>query len=234
MRYWLGCLLSTQGKLIADQVNSLSFSRSRQETGSFCGPAVIQMMLSSLGIDKSQREISDAYAAYEVVMKEGIPLKGLAKSIKSLGLDVTVWQKYNSSVDDITKLIETGIPVGFDWQGIFDHDEYGDEYWNFKSRWKTWWEVKRGIPQLSGDQGHYCIALEVNNEKGFLRFADPYGHYAGKDRFVALWEFEERWWDDRLDKDDQGNVIRVLEEKLIFVVTKKEDEFPLNLGMERA
>ena len=54
-----------------------------------------------------------------------------------------------------------------------------------------------------------------------MRFADPYGHYAGKDRYVALWEFEERWWDDRIDTDEKGKKVYVLEERLIFVVTKK-------------
>lgn len=208
-------------------------TRSRQETGSYCGPAVMQMLLSNLGISKTQKEIAEAYASHEVVMKEGIPLKGLVGAINTLNLDVCVWQKYNSSFDDIGKLINNGIPVAFDWQGIFSHDEYGDEYWNFKSKWKSWWELKRGVPQLSGDQGHYCIALEVNTEKGYLRFADPYGHYAGKDRFVALWEFEERWWDDRLDKDENGKVVRVLEEKLIFLLAKAGDDFPASLGMER-
>ena len=86
-------------------------------------------------------------------------------------------------------------------------------------------------PVAVGEQGHYCVALEVNKKKGYLRFADPYGHYAGKDRFVALWEFEERWWDDRIGKDARGKKIYVLEKRLIFVVAKKGDQKPAKFGM---
>lgn len=208
-----------------------NLKRSRQENGSFCGPCVMQMLLGSYGIEKTQGEIADAYAERDTVMREGIPLKGLAKALGKVEPGVIVWQKYNSSFEDIQALLTQNISVGFDWQGIFDRDEYGDDLFpgkleRFVSRWKK-------VPELTGDQGHYCIALEVSREKGYLRFADPYGHYAGKDRFVALWEFEERWWDDRLDKDESGKTIRVLEEKLIFVLTKQGDEFPASLGMEK-
>lgn len=209
------------------------FIRSKQETGSYCGPSVMQMLLSAVGETISQESIALAYASKDVVMREGIPLVGLGKTIKKLFPELVVWQKYNSEVKDIELLVNSGHVVAFDWQGIFDHDEYGDEYWNFQSKWKRQWEKFRGVPQLSGDQGHYCIALEVNREKGYLRFADPYGHYASKDRFVALWEFEERWWDDRLDKDENNKVVRVVVERLIFLVTKAEDTFPESLGMER-
>lgn len=209
------------------------FVRYKQENGSYCGPAVVQMLLSSIGVEKTQSEIADAYASRDVVTREGIPVKGLIKAIKKIDPSVCAWQKYNSSLEDIEKLLAQGFPVGFDWQGIFDHDEYGDEYWNFQSKWKRTLNELRGVPQLTGDQGHYCIALEIDRAKGYLRFADPYGHYAGKDRFVALWELEERWWDDRLDKDENGKVVRVLEERLIFLLTKVDDTFPASLGMER-
>lgn len=214
-------------------IKSKDFSRSRQETGSFCGPCVMQMLVSRLGKQIDQFALSDAYADRKIVMREGIALDGLAKALRKLLPDLQVWQKYNSSFQDIKEMLDRGIPVGFDWQGIFDRDEYGDEYWNLQREWRKKWEEIRGVPQLEGDQGHYCIALEIDPEKGYLRFADPYGHYAGKDRFVALWELEERWWDDKLGKDEHGKVTRVIEERLIFVVTEKDDETPLKVGMER-
>ena len=210
------------------------FIRSRQETGSYCGPCTMQMLLSAIGISIPQRTIADAYAKHEVVMREGIPLRGLAKALRKTVKGVEVWQKYGSTVSDIRMLLEANLAVGFDWQGIFDHDEYGDETWGFKARLREKWEKFKGIPQLKGDQGHYCIALEVNEKRGYLKFADPYGHYAGKDRFVALWEFEERWWDDRIDCDKKTKTkTYVLEKKLIFVVTKKGDKRPIKFGMEK-
>ena len=219
-----------QDKLITDLPKEDSFVRSRQETGSFCGPCVMQMLLSQFGILADQKEIVIACGAAETVMKAGIPPKQLILGIKKLYPEVAVWQKSNSNLEDIEKLISGGYLVAFDWQGIFAGDEYGDDvlpgFWE-----KVATRIKKE-PVLLGDQGHYCIALEVNGGKGYLRFADPYGHYAGKDRFVALWEFEERWWDDRLDKDETGKIVRVIEERLIFVLTKMGDHFPASLGME--
>ncbi len=207
------------------------FVRSKQENGSYCGPAVMQMLLTSIGVEKTQSEIADAYASRDIVTREGIPVKGLIKALYKIGPSIQAWQKYNSSIEDIEKLLVQGVPVGFDWQGIFAGDEYGDDV--LPTKWEELKNRFAKVPELKGDQGHYCIALEINREKGYMRFADPYGHYAGKDRFVALWEFEERWWDDRLDKDENGKTVRVVEEKLIFVLTKIGDDFPASLGMSK-
>lgn len=210
-----------------------NFIRARQENGSYCGPAVIQMLLSGIDLSVDQETITNTYGSKDLVMKEGIPLIGLAKVIRKLFPEVEVWQKDKTTIQELKNLVDAGYVVGFDWQGIFNSDEYGDEYWNFQSRWKEKWKQWRGIPTLKGDQGHYCIALGVDIEKGYLRFADPYGHYAGKDRYVALWEFEERWWDDRIDTDEKENKVYVLEERLVFIVTSKEDQKPGEMGMVR-
>ncbi len=209
-----------------------SFVRSKQENGSYCGPCVMQMLLSQYDVVVDQKSIVEACGATEVVMKLGIPLKSLAAGFKKLFPSLSVWQKDYSTIEDLENLVKNGYLVAFDWQGIFTEDEYRDDVLPTRvERLKNWIEK---TPELKGDQGHYCIALEVNREKGYLRFADPYGHYAGKDRFVALWELEERWWDDRLDKDENGKAVRVLEERLIFLLTKVDDIFPASLGMEMA
>src|SRR3989344_5318099 len=193
--------------------SNITLSRARQETGSYCGPAVMQMLVSSLGLSMDQETLVDACKARKTVMSEGIPLVDLSKGLKIIYPELVVWQKENSSVDDIQKLLEAGYFVGVDWQGIFNSDEYGDEIWNSNDKLMQWWKKVIHEPIAVGDQGHYCVALEVNKKKGYLRFADPYGHYAGKDRFVALWEFEERWWDDRLDRDTQGRKKDVFEDR---------------------
>ncbi len=209
----------------------VNFIRSRQETGSYCGPAVVQMLVSQFEISVDQKQIVEACGAAKTVMKVGIPLKSLVVGIKKIFPDLVVWQKNNSTVEDIEKLVGRGLLVAFDWQGIFAGDEYGDDV--LPGLWERFVGKLRRDPALTGDQGNYCIALEIDREKGYLRFADPYGHYAGKDRFVALWEFEERWWDDRLDIGENGRLVRMLEEKLIFVLTKVDDEFPSSVGMEK-
>lgn len=217
-------------RLKSSQLNSSNLVRSRQETGSFCGPAVMQMLLSQFGISADQRQIVEACGASETVMRVGIPLKSLIVGVKEIYPEIFIWQKSASTTSDIETLLKNGYLVAFDWQGIFAGDEYHDDV--LPGFWEKLVSKRRNEPILTGDQGHYCIALEINTEKGFLKFADPYGHYAGKDRYVSLWEFEERWWDDRLDKDENGRSVRVLEERLIFLLTKSGDNFPSSLGME--
>ncbi len=212
----------------------VNFKRVMQKTGSYCGPAVFEMLVSQYGLELDQERMVEACGARNTVMKEGVPLVGLAKGLKSVYPELAVWQKSHSSLVDIKTLVDKDYLVGFDWQGVFTTDEYGDEIWNTKDRVGAWWKREiKGEPVEKGDQGHYCIALEIDLEKGFLRFADPYGHYAGKDRFVATWEFEERWWDDRIDTDEAGKKMYVLESRLMFLVAKKGDEFPGTLGMTR-
>lgn len=208
--------------------SKISFIREKQLTGSYCGPAVIKMLASGVSVDIGQEALVDACESRNTVMKEGIPLSGLAKGLKRLCPDLVLWQKMDSKVDDISNLLEEGYKVGFDWQGIFNSDEYGDDE---EDKWHVWLDKLYGTPALRGTQGHYCVALEVNKKKGYLRFADPYGHYAGKDRFVAIWEFGERWWDDRIDRSRNGKGTYLYENRMMFLVAQKGDNKPATMGM---
>lgn len=205
----------------------------RQETGAYCGPAVIQMLVAQLGKEVSQVQIVEACGAKDTVMELGIPLVELAAGVKKLNLDLQVWEKQSASVSEIKQLVDAGYPVAVDWQGIFTADEYGDEIWVTKNRFREWLDKYRKIPVAVGDQGHYCIVVEIDSMKGFIKFVDPYGHYAGKERFVAIWEFEERWWDDRVGKDENGKDVVILENRLMFLIAVATDTFPESVGMKR-
>lgn len=205
-----------------------NFSRVKQLTGSYCGPAVFEMLVGDLDLPLDQEKMVDAAGARKTVMKTGTSLDDLVKGLKQIYPDLTVWAKRESKVEDLETLTKKGYPVAINWQGIFNSDEYGDDEIDTWGEWRN--NLVKG-PVLKGEQGHYCVALEVDKKKGDLRFADPYGHYAGKDRFVAIWEFEERWWDDRIGIDEQGKKEYVLEKRLMFLVTKKSDTLPGKLGM---
>lgn len=205
--------------------------RVKQITGSYCGPAVFEMLVSHLGLNLNQEALVDACEVRNKISKLGVSLTELAIGLEKLVPNLRVWRKADSSIQDIQSLLEKGYYVGFDWQGIFNSDEYGDEIWNSRDRFNYWWKKTTKQPLAVGDQGHYAIALEVDSKKGYLRFADPYGHYAGRDRFVAIWEFEERWWDDMVERDDQGKNVYVVEERLMFVVAPKKDTSLQELGM---
>lgn len=206
--------------------------RAKQETGTYCGLAVLQMLLSSYGVNVSQDNLLDACGARATVARDGIPPHLLAKGVTVIAPDLVMWAKRRSSLQDLKDLLDLGYKVGIDWQGIFHVDEYEAEEESPKRNWFDWWKRSdENEPELKGDQGHYCVALEVDIDRGYLKFADPYGSFAGKDRFVALWEFEERWWDDRIGVDESGKKIYVLEERLMFVIAKKDDLGPEKVGM---
>ena len=208
-----------------------NFKRTKQKTGSYCGPAVFEMLVSRYGLKLDQELMVEACGARSSVMKVGIPLIDLAKGLRKIYPELVVWEKSGSKLKEIQTLLAKDYLVAVDWQGVFVADEYEDD--EEDGWWKSFWNKMTKVPVLKGSQGHYCIVMEVELKKGFLRFADPYGHYAGKNRFVATWEFEERWWDDRLDRDTQGRKKYVFEDRLMFLVAKKGDKFPATLGMTR-
>lgn len=208
-----------------------SFKRVKQETGSYCGPAVMEMLVSAHDRKLDQERMVEACGASSSVMKVGIPLIDLARGLRKIYPELVVWEKSGSKLKEIKTLLAQDYLVAVDWQGVFVADEYEDD--EEDGWWKSFGDKMTNAPILKGSQGHYCIVLEVETKKGFLRFADPYGHYAGKDRFVATWEFEERWWDDRIGRDTLGRKKYILEDRLMFLVAKKGDEFPATIGMVR-
>lgn len=208
-----------------------TFKRVRQKTGSYCGPAVFEMLVSSYGLDLDQESLVDAGEARSTIMKVGMQLPKLAQGLSKLYPDLRVWKKNDAKIGDLTTILTKGYVVAVDWQGVFDGDEYGDD--EEEGRWEGLLEKFSGLPELKGTQGHYSVVLEVNEKKGYVKMADPYGHFAGKDRFISIWEFEDRWWDDAIERNDTGRKKYVFENREMFIVAKKEDELPEKLGMER-
>lgn len=210
----------------------IGINKLRQETGYYCGPAVVCMLLGRLGKTVEQSAIVSA-AGLEAsdVSLNGMEIDSIAKVVKNLFADLQVWCKRESSLDDIMGLLRLGMPVAVDWQGIFDHDEYGDELWHHSTPLSRFFKQFKNEPETYGDQGHYAIVVDINFEVGWVKFVDPYGHYAGKERFLATWEFEERWWDDRLGHDESGKKVRILESRLLFVITSVDAPPPEELGL---
>lgn len=210
----------------------LVLNKLRQETGYYCGPAVLSMLLNGLGKDVEQSAIvSAAKLEPKEVSLNGMEIGNLAMAVKSLFADLQVWCKRESSIRDIMGLLKAGMPVAVDWQGVFDHDEYGDELWHHSTPLSRFFGKFNNDPETTGDQGHYVVVVDLDIEAGWVKFVDPYGHYAGKERFLATWEFEERWWDDRLGLDESGKKVRILENRLLFVVTSVDAPPPEELEL---
>lgn len=189
------------------------------------------MLVSRYGLKLNQERMVEVCGARSSVMKVGIPLVDLARGLRKIYPELVVWEKSASKLKEIQTLLAKDYLVAVDWQGVFVADEYEDD--EEDGWWKNFWNKITKMPVLKGSQGHYCVVLKVNLKRGYLRFADPYGHYAGKDRFVATWEFEERWWDDRIGRDTLGRQKYILEDRLMFLVAKKGDKFPETMGMKK-
>lgn len=196
-------------------------NRARQLTGAYCGPATLQILLSHFGEEIHQEEIVRAASTKEYVMENGMSVELLGKAIANLFPRMKMWVKRNASLDDLYRLVhEYRFPVGANWQGEFEDDDYGEDEMEYRG-------------PHGGSAGHYSVVTDVNPHENHVRIVDPYGRYAGIDRYFPIPEFLSRWWDESDDSDDgTGNIRYVYENRLMFVVLPVGLRFPEELGME--
>ncbi len=181
--------------------------RVRQITASHCAPAVVEMLLSKIGVSASQTQIAEAGGMGARIASEGMTIDELAVSIGNLYTDLIFWYKFNSEIYDLRYIVELyHYPVGVEWQGEFDHKD-SDE-----------------------DPGHYGVVTHVDMDQGYLLIADPY--YPIRDRKFNIENFNQRWWDisERTDPQTQGTK-KFYDEKPMFIVTPRSATFPEVIGM---
>jgi RimJ/RimL family protein N-acetyltransferase len=198
--------------------------RVKQINGTYCAPASIEIMMSHFGIEANQDEIAECGISAAHARKNGMSIESMAKAIKTLYPEFSLWVKRESSLHDIEKMVrEFNYPVGVDWQGYFEENEYEslppDEY-----------DVPDD-PMLKGDEGHYSVVIDIDRGNNQIRLIDPYGHYSENDRYFGIEDFDNRWWDDRMDKNPDGSKKYVFENKLMFVIVPRSVRVPEVLGM---
>lgn len=114
----------------------------RQEDG-WCGPAVLKMVLSAVGIDKSQQEIvADTNISWWGV-DTSIMIAYLSRFFSQLNF------KINASITDIESHLNQGHIVIVDW-----------------------WDDLTDDPADPPD-GHYSIVDSINREQGTVKLIDP-------------------------------------------------------------
>lgn len=93
-----------------------------QETlgSSFCGPAVMKMVLEYYGVEKSESELAVLANKDDIL---GVSSDDIKRVLESFGL--TVETKNFASYDDIQKALDNQIPVIVDWmtRGRNDYPE---------------------------------------------------------------------------------------------------------------
>lgn len=188
-----------------------NMARVRQITNDHCGPAAVVMLLSHLGLAIGQEELVAAAGAEDKLHDLGMTVDDMAVAIKTLLPEVRMWSKLGGEVGDLETLSNVyKYPVGVEWQGVFEHEDGNDD----------------------DDAGHYSVITGVDRDNGFIRLADPYRLYAGKDRILPLKQFRKRWWDVN-EVWDKGRRRRrlVCDERMMFIITPAKEVFPREIDM---
>lgn len=193
----------------------MQFRKVTQISESHCGPAVLEMLLDAIGIERSQEEIAQAAGVEDTIEEHGMRVDQIALACAKLAPQAQFWYKYFASIDDIRYLLDKGHAVAVEWQGLFYDDEDEEEEDEDK------------------DFGHYSIISHYDDELQQLIIVDPYKDFAKQDRIIAVPFFLRRWWDTNEVRDRHSNYPRlVTDEQLLFFVTPKNEYFPRELGFK--
>lgn len=191
--------------------------RVRQISESHCGPAVLQMLLSHLGINVSQEELTRVINAESFIHDRGLRVDELARATSIVAPNTQFWYKDHSLTDDLVTLVrDFQWPTGVEWQNLF-YNTVEEEY-----------EDTEGEQY---DFGHYSVVVAIHPEENLIVHADPYPEFAGQNRYFSLDWFESRWWDVN-PVTLFGKTEEVLDERMMFVITQKGTFFPKALGMK--
>ncbi|MCX6726817.1 MAG: C39 family peptidase [Candidatus Shapirobacteria bacterium] len=156
--------------------NFPNLKRIAQVNSYYCGPATLQMLLSCYDIIVSQQEIVDLLHINQKIVIHGMTIPEMGQFVKTFYPQYQFWYKFDSSIPELSQLInQFNLPVGVEWQGVFDYDspEEADD----------------------DDPGHYSVVTELDTKNNKMLIADPYEAYAGTDRQFSILQFERRWWD---------------------------------------
>lgn len=197
---------------LQDKVVGIAFpamTRLKQIDVYSCGPAVIAMLYSFLGVKVSQKGLITSLRAQKKIKSFGLSMKDMARGSHIIGKGSFVfWKKANAKMSDLDSSVNKHkSPVGVEWQGVFYED--ADE-----------------------DNGHYGVVTEVNKEKGYLRIADPFYRFAGVDRRFKIKDFMKRWWDsNEISIAGTSKKRTLIDRRTMFVITPKNISWPKKLGM---
>ncbi len=185
----------------------------------YCGPAVLDMLVSVYGLQFDQEAVVDAAKVRDRIKEKGMLLSEMGVALRALAPHYRFWFKRNSTVGELSSLVNTyHLPVGVEWQGIFD--QVTDE--DYK---------KSGYEQGDDDAGHYSVITGIDVAENWLTLANPFMNKGVDDQYTIL-EFKRRWWDINEITDPATKMVREVDDyHALFVVTKADDGTPELFGM---
>src|SRR5512133_2965123 len=207
--------------------------RFMQISESHCGPAVIQMMLSSLGIEVSQEQVAEAGGAASVIDMHGMRVDPLAQAVLQLAPDVVFYLKEQCTIDELVRVVQDyHHPAGVEWQGVFE-DEAAAKLDRANRAWARGSDLL-SIDSESGDTdyGHYSLVIQADRRRHLLTVADPYKDFYAQARLFDFQVFDRRWYDYNEvpnPQTGQGEILK--DDHLMFVIARRNVLFPRRLGM---
>jgi hypothetical protein len=215
---------------------SVDFTQQRfmQISESHCGPAVIQMLLSNIGIEVTQEAVAEAGGATSLIELNGMRVDQMAQAVARLAPRMLFFYKDHSSIEDLVRIVrDYRYPVGVEWQGLFEDEEEDEDD-----------EEEETLPSATGegtlpdsesedeDYGHYSLVVQAYRRRRQLIIADPYKDYFSQTRVFDFSTFEERWYDyNEIPDPVTGEPVLVKDERMLFVVVRPNVYFPIRLGM---
>jgi len=189
--------------------------RFTQISESYCGPAVIQMLLHNLEIEVAQEAVAEAGGAIDLIEQQGMRVDQLEQAVRQLAPQTCFWFKDHSLIEEMVRIVDDyDYPVGIEWQGIFE-DTLEDE-------------------TQDGDYGHYSVVTMADSKSRKLVIVDPYKDFRSQDRIFTFDFFISRWWDTNDFPDKLTGKENLVEDRqMMFIITPKEETFPQLLGMKR-
>jgi len=203
-----------------------------QISESHCGPAVIQMLLSSLGVDVTQEAVAEAGGATNLIAMNGMRVDQLAMAVQRLAPRLLFYYKEHTSIDELVRVINHyHQPVGVEWQGVFEDDTM-QQPGGINPGEADKADMPAEGESDDSDYGHYSLVVRADRRKRQFIIADPYKDYFSQARIFSFAEFDRRWYDDNEIPDPiSGQPVLVKDDHLIFVVVRRNIWFPRWMGM---
>jgi hypothetical protein len=202
--------------------------RFMQISESHCGPAVVQMLLSNLGIEVTQETIAEAGGAARLIELNGMRVDQLAAAVRRLAPQVLFFYKDHANIAELVRVVnDYRYPAGVEWQGqSIDGNELPPA------------EPSPGVgmpadsESENSDYGHYSLVVRAERRRRELIIADPYKDYFSQARIFSFQEFDRRWYDyNEVPTPDSGQPVLAKDDHLFFIVARPNVSFPLRLGM---
>ena len=194
--------------------------RITQISEAHCGPAVLQMLLETVGVSTDQETITDLAGVADTIEEHGTRVDQLALACQHIAPHVQFRYKYLANLEDLKYLLQQGIPVGVEWKGLF-----------YQSLEEEAEDVGEDADET--EFGHYSVVVYFDEEIEQLVLVDPYQDFRYRDRIIDVQTFLRRWWDsNELVDENSRRKILVNDTHLLFFVTAEDVELSAERGFK--